>query len=572
MRDDQGERSEPVGGDRSGEGERSEPVGGDRSGEGERSEPVGGDPSGLAGQPAQPGTVHLVGGGPGDPGLLTLRAAHLLRTATVVAYDRLAPSEALALCRAEARLVHVGKRPDHHALPQDEINALLVREALAGEAVVRFKGGDPFVLGRGSEEAQACRDADVPFEVVPGITSAIAGPAYAGVPVTHRGVAPAFAVVTGHEDPTKDTNQVDHVALARFPGTLVLLMGVGRLGGIAAALQAGGRAPSTPVAVIQWASTPRQRTVVATLDTVERSVAEAGITSPAVIVVGDVAALHHQLAWFEGAGHDWVERRRPLHGRRVLVPRTRQQASELSSRLRALGAEPVEAPTIAIEPTREPDALRMRVAEIADGAFDWVALTSVNGVAALWDQLTALRADARLLARTRVAAVGSGTAGALRRHGIVADLVPDRFTTRGLAEALAASGPPRRVLLPRADIATPTLADLLRRTGWDVVEVEAYRTVRVPALAPDVRDDLRDGGIDLVAFASSSTVRNLVDLLDGPLHATTRIAAIGPVTADACRQLGLRVDAEADPHDLDGLVAAVVDAGRHARRQLGQVS
>lgn len=525
-------------------------------------DPVGGDLLALAGQPAQPGTVHLVGGGPGDPGLLSLRAALLLRTATVVAHDRLAPPAALALCRADARLLYVGKQPERHALSQEEINGLLVREARAGEAVVRFKGGDPFVLGRGSEEAQACRDAEVPFEVVPGVTSAIAGPAYAGVPVTHRGLAPAFAVVTGHEDPTKDVTQVDYEALARFPGTLVLLMGVGRLGRIADALQAAGRAGSTPVAVVQWASTPRQRTVVGTLDTIADGVAAAGLSAPAVIVVGDVAALHHQLAWFEGPGHAWVTRRRPLHGRRVLVPRTRHQASELSNRLRALGAEPVEAPTIAIAPTREPDALRKRTAEIADGAFDWVALTSVNGVAALWEQITALGRDARLLARTRVAAVGSGTAGALRRHGIVADLVPERFTTRGLAEALLAAGRSQRVLLPRADIATPTLTDLLRRSDWDVVEVEAYRTVRVPALDAEVRRDLVEGGIDVVAFASSSTVRNLVDLLDAPMADAVRVAAIGPVTADTCHELGLRVDAQAAPHDLDGLAAAVVEAAR----------
>lgn len=518
------------------------------------------DASELGGPPAEAGTVHLVGGGPGDPGLLSLRGAQLLATASVVAYDRLAPSSALGLCHADARLIYVGKSPDRHALAQEEINALLVEQATAGEAVVRFKGGDPFVLGRGSEEAQACRAADVPFEVVPGITSAIAGPAYAGVPVTHRGVAPAFAVVTGHEDPTKDDTQVDYDALAVFPGTLVLLMGVGRIGRIAAALQAAGRAPSTPVAVIQWASTPRQRTAVATLDTVAERITEAGLSSPAVIVVGDVAALQPQLAWFEGPGVEWITQRRPLHGRRVLVPRTRQQASALSSRLRALGADTVEAPTIAIEPTREPEALRKRVAEIADGAFDWVALTSVNGVAALWEQIGALDADTRLLAGTRLAAVGSGTAAALRRHGVRPDLVPDSYTTRGLAKGLVASGPPRRVLLPRADIATPTLADLLRDAGWDVVEVEAYRTVRVPALDPAVHDELLDGAIDLVAFASSSTVRNLVDLLDGQLHPTVKVASIGPVTSDTCRQLGLRLDAEAEPHDLDGLVTAVVAA------------
>ena len=520
------------------------------------------DAAGLGGSPAEPGTVHLVGGGPGDPGLLTLRAVRLLQTATVVAYDRLAPAEALHLCSPTARLVYVGKSPQRHALSQDEINALLVAGATAGEAVVRLKGGDPFVLGRGSEEAQACRDADVPFEVVCGITSAIAGPAYAGVPVTHRGLAPAFAVVTGHEDPTKDDTQVDYGALARFPGTLVLLMGVGRIGVIARALTAAGRPGTTPVAVSQWASTPRQRTVVATLDTVADRIADAGLSSPAVIVVGDVAALHAQLAWFEGADAPWVARRRPLHGRRVLVPRTRQQASDLSARLRALGAEPVEAPTIAIEPTREPDALRKRLAEAADGAYDWIALTSVNGVAALWDQVRSLGADARLLAGVRVAAVGSGTAGALERRGLIPDLVPSRYTTRGLAEALLATGGPQRVLLPRADIATPTLAELLRDGGWDVVEVEAYRTVRVAALDPGVQRDLRDGAIDVVAFASSSTVRNLVELLGGPPHETVRVASIGPVTSDTCRTLGLRVDAEGEPHDLDGLVAAVVDAAR----------
>jgi uroporphyrinogen III methyltransferase/synthase len=529
----------------------------------------------LGGQPAEPGLVYLVGAGPGDPGLLSLRAAVLLGTATVVAYDRLAPAEALRLCRPDARLVYVGKSPQRHALSQDEINELLVTAAAAGEAVVRLKGGDPFVFGRGSEEAQACRAAGVGYEVVPGVTSAVAGPAYAGIPVTHRGLAPAFAVVTGHEDPTKDETQVDYAALAAFPGTLVLLMGVGRIGAIADALRAAGRPGTTPVAVVQWASTPRQRTLVATLETVADRLAEAGLVSPAVIVVGEVAALHTELAWFEGpqgegerqraggrgsSSNDWVTQRRPLHGLRVLVPRTRHQASELSSRLRTLGAEPVEAPTIAIEPTREPDALRGRIAELAEGAFDWVALTSVNGVAAVWEHLTATGGDARMLAGVRIAVVGSGTAQALRDHGLEPDLVPGRYTTRGLAAALLATGAPARVLLPRADIATPTLRELLRAAAWDVVEVEAYRTVPVAELDPAVADQVRHGGVDVVAFASSSTVRNLVELLGGPPHRDVRVASIGPVTSDACRRLGLRVDAEAEPHDVDGLVRAVVAA------------
>jgi uroporphyrinogen III methyltransferase/synthase len=557
----------------------------------------------LGGQPAEPGMVYLVGAGPGDPGLLSLRAAVLLRTATVVAYDRLAPAEALRLCQPEARLVYVGKSPQRHALSQGEINELLVTTATEGEAVVRLKGGDPFVFGRGSEEALACRAAGIGYEVVPGVTSAVAGPAYAGVPVTHRGLAPAFAVVTGHEDPTKDETQVDYAALAAFPGTLVLLMGVGRIGAIADALRAAGRSGSTPVAVVQWASTPRQRTLVATLETVAERLAEAGLVSPAVIVVGEVAALHDELAWFEGpqgegereraggrgsagegereraggrgsagegereraggrgsSSNDWVTQRRPLHGLRVLVPRTRHQASELSSRLRALGADPVEAPTIAIEPTREPGALRRRIEEVANGAFDWVALTSVNGVAAVWEHVTATGGDARTLAGVRIAAVGSGTAQALSDHGLRADLLPERYTTRGLADALLATGAPGRVLLPRADIATATLVELLRDASWDVVEVEAYRTVPVTELDPGVADQVRHGGLDVVAFASSSTVRNLVELLGGPPHADTRVASIGPVTSDTCRQLGLRVDAEAEPHDVDGLVRAVVAA------------
>ena len=512
----------------------------------------------LGGRGAETGVVYLVGGGPGDPALLTLRAMRLLASAGVVAYDRLAPADALRLCRADARLVYVGKQPDRHALSQDEINDLLVAEARAGNAVVRFKGGDPFVLGRGSEEAQACRDAGVAYEVVPGVTSAIAGPAYAGIPVTHRGVAPAFAVVTGHEDPTKDDTQVDYDALAAFPGTLVLLMGVGRIGRIADALRAAGRPGGTPVALVQWATTPRQRTLVATLDDVADRVAEAGLTSPAVIVVGEVADLHDQLAWFEGATAS--SGRRPLHGARVLVPRTRQQASDLSSRLRALGAEPVEAPTIAIAPTREPDLMRKRVAELADGGYEWLGLTSVNGVAALWAALRALGRDARGLARVRVAAVGSGTAAALRERGIVPDLVPERYTTRGLSDALITSGSPGRILLPRADIATPALAEALRGASWDVVDVEAYRTVAVTALPDGVAEQLRDGDIDVVAFASSSTVRNLVALLPAPLHERVRVASIGPVTSDTCRDLGLRVDAEAAPHDLDGLVAAIIAA------------
>lgn len=507
-----------------------------------------GGPIPFGGPPARPGTVALVGGGPGDPGLMTLRAARLLSTATFVAHDRLSPPEALRLCPPACEVVDVGKLPDRHALPQEEINRLLVERALAGAAVVRFKGGDPLVLGRGSEEAQACRAAGVPFEIVPGVTSAIAAPAYAGIPVTHRGVAPAFAVVTGHEDPAKGETQVDYAALAAFPGTLLLLMGVGRIGEIAAALVAAGRAAETPVTLVRWGTTPRQETLDATLATVGQRVAESDFGSPAVTVVGEVAGLREELRWFDT---------RPLHGVSVLVPRTRHQASELSERLRALGAEPVEAPTIAIEPGREPERLRAELAAVADGAYDWVVLTSSNGVDAVWASLEELGLDARLFAHARVAAVGPGTAAALAVRGLRADLVPERATTRGLAEALLATGGPGRALLPRADLATPALTERLLAAGWEAVEVEAYRTVPAAGLPEEVARRLRDGDLDAIAFASSSTARNLLDLLGGPPHPDIKVVSIGPVTSETCRELGLRVDAEASPHDLDGVVAAL---------------
>lgn len=506
----------------------------------------------FGGSGAARGTVYLVGGGPGDPGLVTLRAAQLLATATFVAHDRLSPRQALSLCPAAAELVDVGKQPDRHPLKQDEINALLVEKALAGEAVVRFKGGDPFVLARGSEEGQACREAGVPFEVVPGVTAGIAAPAYAGIPVTHRGVAPAFAVVTGHEDPTKPETQVDYAALGRFPGTLLLYMGVGRLAKIAAALVQAGKPPTTPVAVVGWGTTPRQRTVTGTLADIAHRLEQSTVANPAMIVVGEVVALRDELRWFE---------QRPLHGVSVLVPRTRHQAGELSERLRALGAEPVEAPTIAIEASREPERLRGAIASLADGAYDWVIFTSTNGVDGVWAQVEGLNLDARLFARVSIAAVGSGTAEALLRRGLRADVVPQRQTTAGLADALLGLvSTPARALLPRADIATPALTAALRDAGWTADDVEAYRTVAAAGLDEVVAQQLRDGEIDVLAFASSSTVRNFVDLLGERPPAGTRIVSIGPVTSETCRELGLTVDAEAEPSDIDGLAAAVVEA------------
>lgn len=517
----------------------------------------------LGGEPAQPGTVYLVGGGPGALGLITTRAATLLASADVVAYDRLSPPQALAICRDDAEQIYVGKLPDRHALSQDQIDALLVAKAAEGDAVVRFKGGDPFVFGRGSEEAQACVAAGVPFEVVPGVTSAIAAPAYGGIPVTHRGASPAFAVITGHEDPTKPETQVDYPALAAFPGTLIFLMGVGRIGRIASALMEAGRPEDTPVSMVQWGTTPRQKQLSGTLADIAEQVRATGFSSPAVTVIGEVAGLAEELRWFDS---------RPLHGKSVLVPRTRQQASELSRRLQALGAETVEAATIAIEPPQDPQALADRMNRLAGGTYSWVAFTSSNAVRAVIDAVDCSGGDARWFGGTRIAAVGSGTVQALRQAGLVADLVPDTFTTRGLAEALVAEldsrggaterGGDRAVLLPRADIASDTLTDLLSEAGVVIDEVDAYRTVPADALADDVTTRLQDGDFDAIALGSSSAARNLVDLLGGAPHPDIAIVSVGPVTSQTCRDLGLTVAAEADPHDMDGLTQAVVAAIR----------
>jgi uroporphyrinogen III methyltransferase/synthase len=479
-------------------------------------------------------TVYLVGAGPGDPGLLTRRGEALLRGADVVVYDRLASAALLQLAGPAAELVDVGKAPGRAALGQDEINALLVARARDGRAVVRLKGGDPFVFGRGGEEAEACIAAGVPFEVVPGVTSAIAAPAYAGIPVTHRGVSTHFTVVTGHEDPTKDGSDVDWDALARVGGTLVILMGAGRVAEIAKALIAGGRDPDAPVAAVRWGTRPEQRTVRATLATI----AEAGVEAPSAIVVGEVAAL--DFGWFERA---------PLFGKTVVVTRAREQASELRNRLEAMGAAVVELPAITIAP------VAFTLPDLT--VYSWVVFTSVNGVEAFFDRgLHPQRKDARALAGVKIAAIGTGTSDALARRGMRADLVPARF----VAEALIDEFPPGagRVLLARAEVARDVLPEGLAEKGYDVDVLAVYRTVMA---APDPAGLAQfRAGVDAITFTSSSTVTNFCDLA-GPLpDPQPVVVSIGPVTTATARSRGLRVDAEADPHTIEGLVTALVAA------------
>jgi uroporphyrinogen III methyltransferase/synthase len=483
-------------------------------------------------------TVYLVGAGPGDPGLLTRRGAELLERADVVVHDRLGTADLLNLVRPDAELISAGKAPGRVDLSQDEINGILVDRGRAGLEVVRLKGGDPFVFGRGGEEAEALAAAGVPFEVVPGITSAIGAPAYAGIPVTHRGVATHFTVVTGNEDPTKGRTDVDWEALAHAGGTLVILMGAARIGSIAERLIAGGLPPDTPVAAVRDGTRPGQHTVRATLATV----AEAQVEAPSAVVVGAVAAL--DLSWFE---------QRPLFGRTIVVTRAREQASDLRARLEALGANVLELPSIAIEP------VAFTVPDL--GQYEWLVFTSANGVDAWFDRgLAPAGLDARALGGVRVSAIGPGTAAALAARGIVVDLVPERFVAEALLEVFPApSTSGAKVLLARAEQARDVLPAGLSDRGYAVDVLPVYRTVTAdPDAAALAR--VRAGEVSAITFTSSSTVRNFVDLVGTLPEPRPPVASIGPVTSDTARELGLRVDVEATEHTIPGLVDAVIAA------------
>jgi len=496
------------------------------------------------------GIVYLVGAGPGDPGLITVKGLACLEKAEVVVCDRLVNQRLLEHVPSHCEIIDVGKTPRKHPVPQGEINALLVDRARAGKLVVRLKGGDPFLFGRGDEEAEALAEAGVPFQVVPGVASAIAVPAYAGIPVTHRDLTSTFAVVTGHEDPTKDGSDIDWAKLATGVGTLVFLMGIGNLAAIVEQLVEHGRDPQTPVAVIRWGTEPRQETVTGTLADIVRRVREAGLQPPAVTVVGEVVRLREKLRWFDT---------RPLFGKRVLVTRARPQASALSQRLRELGAEPVEFPTIAIAPPSDWSNLDQALDKLA--AYDWIIFTSANGVEAVIERLRALGSDLRLLDGPRVAAIGPATAQALQDHGVRVDFVPSIYVAEEIAAGIGdVRG--QRILLPRADKARPALGEGLCEKGALVDEVVAYRTTAAPS--GDLQAILADGKIDILTFTSSSTVKNLAAALGGRASgealAGMLVACIGPVTARTAQELGIRVDVVAREHTIEGLVDAIVAA------------
>ncbi|HVE79791.1 MAG TPA: uroporphyrinogen-III C-methyltransferase [Gemmatimonadaceae bacterium] len=515
----------------------------------------------MSARPAA-GTVHLVGAGPGDPGLLTVRGRELLGACDAVVYDALANPALLATARREdggaPELHDVGKRGgDADSARQDAINALLVRLGREGKRVVRLKGGDPFVFGRGSEEAQALAAAGVPFEVVPGITAGIAAPAYAGIPVTHRGLATSVTFVTGHEDPTKDAPGVDWSALARAGGSVVLYMGVRTLPRVAAALAAAGMPADTPAAAIEWGTYARQRTVVATLATLADRAAAEGIGAPTIVVVGPVVALREEIAWLE---------ERPLFGRTVVVTRARAQAGALAGRLRALGAEVLELPATRIEPL---DAAPLRAALRRAHAYQWAAFTSANAVHLTWEALRAEGLDARALAGVELCAVGPATAEALLERGLAADVLPERFVAEGVLAALEGRSDVRgaRVLYVAAEGARDALPAGLRAMGAAVDVVTAYRTVveRDDAVTGALRRALAEGAVDVVTYTSASGVRAFVDAVGPELARRAPAAVIGPQTAAAARAAGLEVVVEATTSTIEGLadaLAAQVAAGR----------
>lgn len=513
---------------------------------------------------AKRGYVYLIGAGPGDPGLLTLKGASCLSQAEVVIYDRLVCSRLLSLAPEGAERIFAGKSAEGNTMSQEQINALLVEKGRAGRLVVRLKGGDPFVFGRGGEEALALAEAGIPFEVVPGVTAGVAGPAYAGIPVTHRGLSSAVVLVTGHEDPLKGTSDVDWRSIARV-GSIVVYMGVGHLPQVVQSLLDAGRSAETPCAVVANATTLSQRTTEGVLGTIVQGASSARVEPPALLLVGEVVSLRRRLLWFE---------RRPLFGLRVLVTRTREQASRLSELLERCGAEAVEAPLIRILEIPSSEELQGTLSQL--NGFQWVVFTSANGVDVFFRRLTERGRDARALGGCSVCALGPGTAEALAGHGIRADLVPKRYLAEEVAKELLTQGLPQgaRVLLARAEKANPVLPECLRSAGLDVCELSMYRTVLNPQGAGILREVIRNKRVNCITFASSSAVEAFVETLRGEnLRGSLSgiaIGSIGPETSKALQRNGLRADVEASVHTIPGLVEALCEWARGRKTEIEQ--
>jgi uroporphyrinogen III methyltransferase/synthase len=500
---------------------------------------------------ARQGKVYLVGAGPGDPELITIKGARCIAEADVLIYDYLAAEALLGRARPTCECIYVGKQGGDHTMAQEEINRLIVAKARTGKIVTRLKGGDPFIFGRGGEEAEVLVSAGIAFEIVPGVTSAIAAPAYAGIPLTHRQFTSTVAFVTGHEDPTKAESSIDWESLARGVGTLVFLMGVKNLPHIVERLRRCGRPAETPAALVRWGTTLRQQTVTGTLADIADRAREAGMRAPAIIIIGEVVRLRSALQWFE---------RRPLFGKRIVVTRARAQASDLVRRLNELGAECLECPAIEVVAPESWDSLDAAIAALS--SYNWLIFTSVNGIDFFFERLSAQGLDVRALGHLRTATIGPATAERLRRYGLNTDIMPQTYQAESMAAAFAEQSiQGKRVLLPRAKEARPVLPEQLRQMGAQVDEVPAYRTIQADGNSDRLLAELREQTFDMVTFTSSSTVRNFKALL--PETALSRlngvaVACIGAITAETAQRLGFKVDIVADVFTIDGLCDAIV--------------
>jgi uroporphyrinogen III methyltransferase/synthase len=498
------------------------------------------------------GKVYLVGAGPGDPGLITVKGRECIGRADVIVYDYLASPSLLKYAKKDSEIIYVGKQGGDHTLSQDGINELISEKAKQGLTVARLKGGDPFIFGRGAEEAEVLIENGISFEVVPGVTSAIAAPAYAGIPLTHRAFTSTVAFVTGHEDPEKAESGINWEALAKGIGTMVFLMGVKNLPNIVAQLHKNGISPDTPVALVRWGTTTKQKSVSGTIENIVERVKAANLKSPAIIVVGNVVKLKEKMNWFE---------KKPLFGKRIIVTRAREQASDLVGMLSDLGAECLEFPTIKVEPPGDFGPLDNAIKNLS--AYDWLILTSVNGVDFFFSRLFANGLDLRSFHGIKTAVIGPATSERLFHYGLKSDVIPESYRAESVIDAFRNTDlKGKRMLLPRAKEARAVLPEELAKMGALVDEITAYRTTAETGESPELIKELNSRSIDIITFTSSSTVKNFTALLPagmiGELNKNVTIASIGPVTADTARELGFRVDIVAESYTIPGLCDAII--------------
>ncbi|WP_432665689.1 uroporphyrinogen-III C-methyltransferase [Wukongibacter baidiensis] len=498
------------------------------------------------------GKVYLVGAGPGDYKLITLKGLECIEKADVILYDRLINPKLLKYAKENVEIIYVGKAPNAHSYTQEEISQLILEKALEGNVVTRLKGGDPFVFGRGGEEALLLLEHNVPFEIVPGITSAISVPAYAGIPVTHRNVSSSFHVITGHEDPLKNKSSLDYEALGKLKGTLIFLMGVKNIESISSNLMKYGQSSERPVAVIRRGTTADQRILTGTLGNISQKVTEHGFKNPAIIIVGEVVNLAESLSWFD---------KKPLFGKRVLVTRTRTQASKLSEKIEELGGEAIEYPTIKIVENDDHTDIDKAIGQIEQ--YKWIVFTSVNGVKFFFDRMQKLSFDIRLLKNAKLCAIGPATSKELSDKGFVVDSIPEEYRAESIIDDLKDKiNAGDKILLPRADIARKVLEEELIKLGADVDNIHVYKTIVPEHESSELISLLEEKKIDIVTFTSSSTVKNFckilgmenLELLKGVL-----VAAIGPITAETAHEIGVKVDIEAKEYTIDGLVDAIIN-------------